>query len=236
MTNETNSAAFDRRIAALIDHTILKADATRADVLRVCEEAKRYSFASVCVNGSWVPLVAEQLSGTSVKVCTVIGFPLGAMSPAAKRAESEIALRAGATELDMVINVGALKDADYSLVRHDIGGVVEAAHSAGAIVKVIVETALLTADEKAMACRISVEAGADFVKTSTGFAASGATVEDIALMRSIVGPDIGVKASGGIRTLENLRAMVGAGASRVGASASVSIIEATGGLTHGDSR
>ena len=234
MTNENNSAAFDRRIAALIDHTILKADATRADVLRVCEEARQFSFASVCVNGSWVPLVADQLSGTSVRVCTVIGFPLGAMSAAAKRAESEIALRDGATELDMVIDVGALKGADYHLVRRDIGGVVDAAHSAGAIVKVIIETALLSAEEKATACRISVEAGADFVKTSTGFAASGATVEDIALMRSVVGPEIGVKASGGIRTLEHLRAMVAAGASRVGASASVSIIEATGKVTHGN--
>jgi deoxyribose-phosphate aldolase len=155
------------------------------------------------------------------------------MSAAAKRAESEIALRDGATELDMVINVGALKGSDYHLVRRDIGGVVDAAHSAGAIVKVIIETALLSAEEKTTACRISVEAGADFVKTSTGFAASGATVEDIALMRSVVGPEIGVKASGGIRTLEHLRAMVAAGASRVGASASVSIIEATGRTIHG---
>ena len=228
MTNDNNSAPFDRSVAALIDHTVLKADATRADVMRVCEEARRYSFASVCVNGSWVRLAAEQLKGTPVKVCTVIGFPLGAMATAAKRAESEVALRDGATELDMVINVGALKGGESDVVRDDIKAVVESAHASGAIVKVIVETALLTDDEKTTACRLAVEAGADFVKTSTGFAASGATTADISLMRSVAGPHIGVKASGGIRTLDQLRSMVDAGASRVGASASVSIVEATG--------
>jgi len=228
VTNDNNSAPFDRSVAALIDHTVLKADATRADVMRVCEEARRYSFASVCVNGSWVRLAAEQLKGTPVKVCTVIGFPLGAMATAAKRAESEVALRDGATELDMVINVGALKGGESDVVRDDIKAVVESAHASGAIVKVIVETALLTDDEKTTACRLAVEAGADFVKTSTGFAASGATAADISLMRSVVGPHIGVKASGGIRTLDQLRSMVDAGASRVGASASVSIVEATG--------
>ena len=225
MTNDNNSVRFDRSVAALIDHTVLKADATRADVMRVCDEARRYSFASVCVNGSWVRLAAEQLNGTPVKVCTVIGFPLGAMATAAKRAESEIALRDGATELDMVINVGALKNGEFDVVSDDIKAVVDTAHASGALVKVIIETALLTDVEKTTACRLAVKAGADFVKTSTGFAASGATAPDIALMRSVVGPHIGVKASGGIRTLDQLRAMVDAGASRVGASASVSIVE-----------
>ena len=227
MTKDNNQVRFDRSVAALIDHTILKADATRADVIRVCEEAKRYSFASVCVNGSWVRLVAEQLHGTPVRVCTVIGFPLGAMATAAKGAEAEIAVRDGATELDMVVNVGALKAGEFELVRDDIAAVVQVAHAAGAIVKVIIETALLTDEQKAQACRLAVEAGADFVKTSTGFAASGATAADISLMRSVVGRNIGVKASGGIRTLDQLREMVSAGASRVGASASVSIVEAT---------
>lgn len=227
MINDNNPVNFDRSVAAIIDHTILKADATRADVVRVCEEARRFSFASVCVNGTWVPLVAERLNGSEVKVCTVIGFPLGAMATAAKRVEAELALRDGATELDMVINIGALKAGELDLVRDDIAAVVEAAHQARAIVKVIIETALLTDEQKATACRLSAEAGADFVKTSTGFAASGATAADIALMRSVVGPNIGVKASGGIRTLQQLREMVAAGASRVGASASVAIVEAT---------
>ena len=227
MINDNNPVTFDRSVAAIIDHTILKADATPADVIRVCEEARRFSFASVCVNGTWVPLVTEQLNGSAVKVCTVIGFPLGAMATAAKRAEAEIALRDGAGELDMVINIGALKAGEFDLVREDIAAVVEVAHQAGAIVKVIIETALLTDQQKETACRLSAEAGADFVKTSTGFAASGATAADIALMRSVVGRNIGVKASGGIRTLQHLREMVAAGASRVGASASVAIVEAT---------
>jgi deoxyribose-phosphate aldolase len=164
-----------------------------------------------------------------VKVCTVIGFPLGAMATAAKRAESEIALHDGATELDMVLNVGALRAGELDMVRNDIAAVAGTAHAAGAIVKVILETALLTTEQKIAACRLSVDAGAGFVKTSTGFGPAGATVEDIRLMRSTVGPNIGVKASGGIRTLEQLRAMVSAGASRVGASASVAIVEATAG-------
>jgi deoxyribose-phosphate aldolase len=224
---------FDRSVAALIDHTILRADATRADVVRICEEALKYSFeysfASVCVNGCWVPLVAEQLAGSEVKVCSVVGFPLGAMATAAKRAEGDVALKDGALELDMVLNVGALKAGEPDAVRSDISAVVQAAHSAGAIVKVILETALLTDEQKLSACRLAVDAGADFVKTSTGFGPSGATVADIALMRSAVGPVVGVKASGGIRTIEQLRAMVAAGASRVGASASVAIVEASAG-------
>ena len=219
--------AFDRSVAALIDHTILRADARRDDVMRLCEEALKYRFASVCVNGSRVSLAAELLAGSTVKVCTVIGFPLGAMSRYAKDAEAGIALRDGAQELDMVMDVGALKDGEHESVRSDIAGVVVAARSANALVKVILETALLTDEEKRDACRIAVDAGAHFVKTSTGFSTAGATVADIALMREVVGPTIGVKASGGIRTLADLRAMVGAGATRIGASASVHIIEET---------
>lgn len=218
---------FDRSIAALIDHTILRADATRADIIRVCAEARRFGFASVCVNGFRVPLVAAELAGSGVKVCTVIGFPLGAMATDAKRAEAEIALRDEATELDMVLNVGALKSGEYDAVRSDIIAVVEPAHAAGALVKVILETCLLTDELKVLAARLAVEAGADFVKTSTGFGSAGATAADIRLMRATVGAGIGVKASGGIRTLEDLRTMVAAGANRVGASASVAIVEAT---------
>jgi deoxyribose-phosphate aldolase len=193
----------------------------------LCEEARRFGFASVCVNGFWVPLAAAELSGSAVKVCTVVGFPLGAMAIKAKRAESEIALHSGATELDMVLNIGALKSGEFDTVRADIAAVVEPARAAGAIVKVILETCLLSTDEKVTACGLAAEAGASFVKTSTGFGAAGATAADVALMRSTVGPDIGVKASGGIRTLGQLRAMVDAGASRIGASASVAIVEAT---------
>jgi deoxyribose-phosphate aldolase len=220
---------FDRSIAALIDHTILKPDATRADILRLCEEARRFGFASVCVNGYWVPVVADALAGSTVKVCTVIGFPLGAMATAAKRAEAEIALRDGATELDMVLNAGALKSGEFNVIRSDIRAVVDAAHGAGALVKVILETSLLSDDQKVTACRLATDAGADFVKTSTGFGSAGATAADVALMRATVGSDIGVKASGGIRTLEHVRTMVAAGANRIGASAGVAIVEATAG-------
>ena len=218
---------IDPAIAALIDHTILKPEATRADVVKVCREAKQYSFASVCVNPYWVPLVRTELQGSSVKVCTVIGFPLGATSTEAKVAESVAALRGGAQELDMVINVGALRSGDHEAVKLDIQQVVKVAHDAGAIVKVILETALLDDNQKAVASTLSKLAGADFVKTSTGFGPSGATAHDIALMRSVVGPSMGVKASGGIRTLTDLQAMTAAGATRIGASASVKIVEAT---------
>jgi len=218
---------FDRQIARLIDHTILKPDATRAEVLQVCGEALKYEFASVCVNSFWVPVVAGELRGSSVKTCTVAGFPLGAASTPAKVAETLEAVSQGATEIDMVINIGALKSGEPAIVEVDIAAVVEAARQGGAIVKVIIETALLDHDQKVLACQLSMRAGAAFVKTSTGFAKTGATVEDIALMRATVGPDIGVKASGGVRTLEDLKAMVAAGATRVGASSSVKIIEAT---------
>jgi deoxyribose-phosphate aldolase len=213
-------------IAAMIDHTVLKADATRADVEKVCREARQYGFASVCVNPYWVPLVAKELAGSPVKVCTVVGFPLGATSTESKMAETEAAIRVGAQEIDMVINVGALRSGDHEAVKQDIQGVVDVAHRHGAIVKVILETALLDDNQKAVACTLSKMAGADFVKTSTGFSTHGATAHDVALMRMVVGPEIGVKASGGIRTLEDLRTMAAAGASRIGASASVKIVEA----------
>jgi len=221
------SLPFDRSIAKLIDHTILKPDAVREEVLRVCAEALRFSFASVCVNSCWVPLVKEQLEGSTVLVCTVVGFPLGAASTAAKVAETTWAAGQGAAEIDMVLNIGHLKAGELESVEADIRAVAEASHANGAILKVILETCLLTDEEKETACRLSVRAGADFVKTSTGFGKSGATVADIALMRRMVGPDVGVKASGGIRTLADLRAMVQAGASRIGASASVRIVEET---------
>ena len=213
------------RIAALIDHTILRADATRDDVHRVCAEARKYGFASVCVNGYWVPLVASELDGTSIKVCTVAGFPLGAMASEAKLAETETALRQGAHEVDMVMNIGALKGGDRDAVQCDISMLAAACHAGGAILKVILEMCLLTDDQKRIACELCKAAGADFVKTSTGFGASGATESDVALMRKTVGSEMGVKASGGIRTLADLRKMVAAGASRVGASASVSIVQ-----------
>jgi deoxyribose-phosphate aldolase len=217
---------IDPEIAGMIDHTLLRPDATHDEIVKLSREARKYGFASVCVNPYWVPVVAAELAGSPVKVCTVIGFPLGANSTEVKVAETEAALRVGAQEIDMVQNVGALRSGDYETVRNDIHAVVEAAHRAGAIVKVILETALLDDNQKAMASTLAKMAGADFVKTSTGFAASGATAHDVALMRSIVGPDMGVKASGGIRTLDDVKKMAAAGASRIGASASVKIVEA----------
>jgi deoxyribose-phosphate aldolase len=221
-----NTKRVDASIASLIDHTILRADATRDDVLKICREARDYGFASVCINPYWVPLTRAELAGSPVKVCTVVGFPLGATSTEAKVAETAAAVRAGAQEIDMVINVGALRSGDREAVRRDIQSVVETAHEGGAIVKAILETALLDDAQKTVACTLCKLAGADFVKTSTGFGPSGATAHDVALMRSVVGPEMGVKAAGGIRTLEDFRAMVAAGATRVGASASVKIVEA----------
>jgi deoxyribose-phosphate aldolase len=218
---------IDPSIAALIDHTILKPDAMRADVLKVCREARDYHFASVCVNPYWVPLVAHELAGSGVKVCSVVGFPLGATTTDAKVAETAGALRNGAQEIDMVINVGALRSGDLDAVKNDIQQVVRVAHQAGAIVKVILETALLDDAQKTTASKLAKAAGADFVKTSTGFSSSGATAHDIALMRAAVGPEMGVKASGGIRTLQDVQTMTAAGATRIGASASVKIVEAT---------
>jgi deoxyribose-phosphate aldolase len=218
---------IDPAIAAMIDHTILKPEATRNDVIKVCREARQYNFASVCVNPYWVSLVKSELAGSPVLVCTVVGFPLGATSTEAKVCETENALRHGAQEIDMVINVGALRSGDTEAVRKDVAGVVEAAHRGRAIVKVILETALLDDTQKTVACQICKAAGADFVKTSTGFSTAGATAHDISLMRAAVGPGMGVKASGGIRTLQDLQTMAAAGATRIGASASVKIVEAT---------
>lgn len=226
VATDADITKVDPSIAALIDHTILKPEASREEVLKICAEARQYGFASVCVNPYWIPLVAAELRGTPVKVCTVVGFPLGATSTAAKVCETENTVRAGAQEVDMVINVGALKSCDHETVRNDIQSVAEAAHRGGAILKVILETALLTDEEKAIACTLCKMAGADFVKTSTGFAKHGATAQDVALMRKIVGPEMGVKAAGGIRTYEDFKAMTEAGASRIGASASVKIVEA----------
>jgi deoxyribose-phosphate aldolase len=213
-------------IAKLIDHTLLRPEAGREGILQLCREAREYNFASVCVNAYWVPLAAKELAGSEVKVCTVVGFPLGATSTEAKVCETEAALLAGAQEIDMVHNIGALRDGDHHAVEEDIKAVVQTAHGRGAIVKVILETALLEDEQKTTACMLAKMAGADFVKTSTGFSSSGATVHDVELMRRAVGPTLGVKASGGIRTLDDLLKMLAAGATRIGASASVKIIEA----------
>ena len=215
------------QIAGLIDHTILKPESVRADIERICQEALQYRFASVCVNPCWVPLVARLLAGSPVAVCSVVAFPFGATSTAAKVAESEIAVGEGARELDMVINIGALRSGDDALVQSDIAAVVSAAHDRNATVKVILETALLTESQIVAACHMAKQAGADFVKTSTGFASGGATVAVVELMRRTVGPDMGVKASGGIRTLEDFEKMVAAGASRIGASAGIQIVDAS---------
>jgi deoxyribose-phosphate aldolase len=216
----------DASVASVIDHTLLKPEASRDDIVKLCREARKYGFASVCVNPYWVPLAVRELSGSPVKVCTVAGFPLGATSTAAKAAEAEAALRAGAQEIDMVINVGALRSGDSETVRLDIAGVVKICHEAGALVKVILETALLDDEQKTTACLLAKAAGADFVKTSTGFGPAGATAHDVALMRRVVGPDMGVKAAGGIRTFEDWKTMTEAGATRIGASASIKIVEA----------
>ena len=206
----------------LFDHTILKADASEAAVLKICKEAKEYGFMSVCVNSYYTAFTAEQLKGTDVKVCTVVGFPLGQMRTKAKAFETECAVADGAQEIDMVINVAALKDCRYDVVLTDIKTVKEACGSA--LLKVILETCLLTKEEIVKACELCVEAGADFVKTSTGFSTGGATAEDIALMRKTVGPDMGVKASGGVRDSRTAEAMVEAGANRIGASATIAIL------------
>ena len=224
----------DQNLAKMIDHTLLKPDATEQEIAQLCFEAKKYNFASVCVNPTWVGLCAQLLRGSPVKVCTVIGFPLGATSSETKAFETETAIKQGATEIDMVINIGALKARDLETVAKDIRGVVKMAHSHGAIVKVIIETTLLTDEEKTLASLISKEAGADFVKTSTGFAGGGATIHDVELMRKAVGPQMGVKASGGVRTYEDAANMIKAGATRIGASAGVKILQGpSGGVAAG---
>ncbi|QLG42922.1 deoxyribose-phosphate aldolase [Paenibacillus sp. E222] len=208
----------------MIDHTLLRADATQSEMAKLTEEAKQYQFASVCVNPGWVAYAAEQLQGTGVDICTVIGFPLGASTSETKAFETKDAIAKGATEVDMVINISALKDGKDDIVEQDIRAVVEAA-AGKALVKVIIEACLLTDEEKVRACQAAVKAGADFVKTSTGFSTGGATPEDIALMRRTVGPDVGVKASGGVRSLEDMQKMIDAGATRIGASSGVKIMQ-----------
>ncbi|MGT2757380.1 deoxyribose-phosphate aldolase [Streptococcus ovuberis] len=206
-----------------IDHTLLKPESTKDQVLDIIAQAKAYDFASVCINPTWVSLAAKELAHTDVKVCTVIGFPLGANTSAVKAFETKDAIANGADEIDMVINIGALKSGDFELVEEDIRAVVEA--SGDKLVKVIIETCLLTDKEKILACELAKSAGADFVKTSTGFSTGGANVHDIALMRQIVGSDIGVKASGGARSLEDANAFIEAGANRIGASSGVAIMK-----------
>jgi deoxyribose-phosphate aldolase len=218
----------DGTMAHLIDHTLLKPDATQDEIAQLCYQARKYGFASVCVNPAYVELCAQLLKGSDVLVCTVVGFPLGATSTETKVFEAQQAIREGATEVDMVINVGAVKSRDYELVERDIASVARACHADDAILKVIIEAALLTDEEKVVACQLAKVAGADFVKTSTGFGPGGATAEDVALMRRVVGPTMGVKAAGGIHSYEEAQKMIAAGATRIGASASVKIIQGAG--------
>lgn len=218
-----------RELAGLIDHTLLKPDATAEQVRAICAEGLLHHFASICVNPTWVPLVVELLAGSDVKACAVAGFSLGATLPAVKAFEAQQVVELGAKEVDMVMNVGKLKDGDFRLVYEDIAGVADACHEGGALLKVIIETGLLSEEEKVAACVITREAGADFVKTATGFNGGGATAPDIALMRFVVGPQMGVKAAGGVRTLSDALAMVAAGATRIGTSGGVKIMEELSG-------
>jgi len=213
-----------KAVASLIDHTLLKPEATRSDIARLCGEAREFSFASLCVNPYWVRFAAESLAGSTARVCTVVGFPLGANEPATKIAEAELALAQGAQELDIVQNIGALRVGDFQFVKQEFADLAALAHSRGAILKVILETCLLTEEEKITACRLAMEGKADFVKTSTGFSTGGASLEDVQLMRRIVGDSVGVKASGGVRTLSAVRQMTAAGASRIGTSSGVIIM------------
>jgi len=221
---ETPSHLTGQAVARMIDHTNLRPEATHDQIVQLCREAREFAFAAVCVNACYVALAASQLAGSTVKVASVVGFPLGATLTSVKKFEAAEALRLGAREIDMVLNIGALKSGDRELVSSDIRQVAEAAYSTSALLKVILETGLLTDEEKRLACKLCVEAGADFVKTSTGFLVGGATTADVALMRSAVGPTIGVKASGGIRTAADCQAMIAAGANRIGTSSGVKII------------
>jgi deoxyribose-phosphate aldolase len=221
-------APTDGQLGHMIDHTLLRPDATQDQIAQLCFEARKYNFASVCVNPSYVRLCAELLKGSPVVVCTVVGFPLGATPTEVKAYEAQQAIRDGASEVDMVINVGAVKSRDYELAERDIASVARACRAGNALLKVIIEAALLTDEEKVIACQLAKVAGADYVKTSTGFGPGGATAADVALMRRVVGPTIGVKAAGGIRTLADAQEMIAAGASRLGASASVKIMQEAG--------
>jgi deoxyribose-phosphate aldolase len=223
-------APTDSTVAPMIDHTLLKPEATQDEIAQLCYEARKYQFASVCVNPANVKLCGQLLESSGVPVCTVVGFPLGATPTDVKVFETQQAVREGASEVDMVINVGALKSRDYELVERDIASIARVCHAGNAILKVIIEAALLTDEEKVVACQLAKVAGADFVKTSTGFGPGGATAEDVALMRRVVGPAMGVKAAGGIRTYEDAQKMIAAGASRLGASASVKIMQGAGSL------
>ena len=212
-------------IAHMIDHTLLKPDATQDQIAQLCYEARKYGFATVCVNPTYVRLCAQLLKGSTVGICTVVGFPLGATPPEVKAYEAQRALDDGATEVDMVINIGALKSKDYALVERDIGTLARTSHAGGSLLKVIIEAALLNDEEKVKACELAKAAGADYVKTSTGFGPGGATAHDVELMRRTVGPEMGIKAAGGIRNLEDAQTMVAAGATRIGASAGVKIVQ-----------
>ncbi|HMK09266.1 MAG TPA: deoxyribose-phosphate aldolase, partial [Anaerolineales bacterium] len=221
-------APTDGQLGHMIDHTLLKPDATQDQIAQLCFEARKYNFASVCVNPTYVRLCADLLKGSPVVVCTVVGFPLGATPTEVKVYETQQAIRDGAAEIDMVINVGAVKSRDYELAERDIASVARACRAGNALLKVIIEAALLTDEEKVVACQLAKVAGADYVKTSTGFGPGGATAADVALMRRVVGPTIGVKAAGGIKTLADAQQMIAAGASRLGASASVKIMQEAG--------
>jgi len=225
---QSDKTTAKRPIASLIDHTLLKPEATQDQIAHLCEEAREYGFAAVCVNPTNVKLATRLLKSSPVAVCTVIGFPLGATLSEVKAYEAQQAINHGATEIDMVINIGALKSKDYELVEQDIAAVTRTCHDNGAICKVIIEAALLTEEEKVTACQLAKKAGTDYVKTSTGFGPGGATVEDVALMRRVVGPSMGIKAAGGIRTLETAREMIEAGATRIGTSSSVKIVQEAG--------
>jgi deoxyribose-phosphate aldolase len=220
---------YPRDIARRIDHTLLKPEATREQIETLCREAREHGFATVCVNPTWVPLCVDLLRGSETAVCTVVGFPLGATLAEVKAYEAQRVVEHGACEVDMVINVGALKSRDYRLTERDVAGVVAASHPGGALVKVIIEAAFLTDDEKVKACVVAKAAGADFVKTSTGFGPGGATAADVALMRRVVGPGMGVKAAGGVRDLKSAQEMIEAGADRIGASVGVKIVQESRG-------
>jgi len=226
---QAGGSLYPREIARLIDHTLLKPEATREQIEALCREAREHGFATVCINPTWVALCADLLRGSETAVCTVVGFPLGATLAEVKAHEAARVVERGACEVDMVMNVGALKSRDYRLTERDIAGVVAASRTGGALVKVIIEAALLTDDEKVKACVIARAAGADFVKTSTGFGPGGATAADVALMRRVVGPDMGVKAAGGVRDLKSAQAMLEAGADRIGASVGVKIVQESRG-------
>ena len=225
LTSTLGNVDIGTDVAKLIDHTLLKPDATQDQIAQLCYEARKFGFAAVCVNPTHVKLCSQLLEGTQVHVCTVVGFPLGATPPEVKAYEAQQAIDDGATEVDMVINIGALRSKDYALVERDIAMVARACHAGAAILKVIIEAALLSDEDKVIACQLSKAAGADYVKTSTGFGPGGATAHDVALMRRAVGPELGVKAAGGIKNLADAKEMVAAGATRIGASAGIKILQ-----------